>query len=183
VIAIARDRRGSTYVEFLIVVVPFCLFVVCVLQTALLEFADLVVERSANAAARSAVVVLDDDPRYYQGEPRNKVARGGFRERAIRRAAANSLAALPGTEAQHDDQLELVFPRKPASDQLRSSFDPLELVTVRVAYRYRCSVPLARRIMCERGEDQDGVFLMQAEATLPNQGARYAYDKKTQGAR
>jgi hypothetical protein len=174
---LARDRRGSTYVEFLIVVVPFCLFVVCVLQTALLEFADLVVERSANAAARSAVVVLDDDPRHYQDEPRNQVTRGGARERAIRRGAANSLAALPGTDVQHDEQLDITFPRQPGSDQLRSTFDPAELVTVRVDYRYPCSIPLARRIMCRDGAGQDNVFLMQAEASLPNQGARYSYGR------
>jgi hypothetical protein len=180
VTALARDRRGSTYVEFLVVVVPFCLFVVCVLQTALLEFADLVVERSANAAARSAVVVLDDDPRFYRGEPRNSVARGSAREASIRRGAANSLAALPGTEAHHAEQLEVGFPSQPGSDQLRSSFDPAELVTVRVSYRYHCSIPLARRIMCRDGEAGEySVYLMKAEASLPNQGARYAYQRGT----
>lgn len=179
--SLATDRRGSTYVEFLIVVVPFILFVLCVFQTALLEFADLVVERSANAAARSAAVVLDDDPAHYQGEARNAVTAGGARELAIRQGAANTLAALHEGDPQADsERLELTFPGEPGSDQLRSRFDPAELVTVRVAYRFRCGVPLARRIMCRddapaTGAGDDTFALIHGEASLPNQGARYAY--------
>lgn len=179
--SLATERRGSTYVEFLVVVVPFFLFVLCVLQTALLEFADLVVARSADAAARSAVVVLDDDPARYQGEPRNTVSPGGAREDAIRRGAANALAAMStANDAERSSLLEVTFPSEPGSDQLRRAFDPAELVTVRVSYRFRCGVPLARRIMCRdagSGDDGDNFYIMRAEASLPNQGARYAYGR------
>jgi Flp pilus assembly protein TadG len=177
--SLSADRQGSTYVEFLVVVIPFVLFVLCVFQTALLEFADLVVERSANAAARSAVVVLDDDPAQYQGEQRNSVTAGGARERAIRLGAANTLAALHEGDPQADSaQLEVRLASQPGSDQAASSFDPAGLVTVRVTYRFRCIVPLARRIMCRDGDAGSGgdtFALINGAASLPNQGARYAY--------
>ena len=189
--SLATDRRGSTYVEFLIIIVPFALFVLCVAQTALIEFADLVVERSADAAVRSAVVVLDDDPALYAGEARNAVAPGGAREGVIRRGAANALAALPdGEDAQSSTRLRVEFPTAQGSDQLRSSFAPDELVTLRVAYLFRCAVPLARRIMCRDAsgaaqeiDSVDSFALIRAEASLPNQGARYEYAGASRGAR
>jgi hypothetical protein len=177
--SLATDRRGATYVEFLVVVVPFVMFVLCVFQAALLEFADLVVGRAASAAARSAVVVLDDDPRQYGGEARNAVSNGGQRLEAIRRGAANALAALPSAAgAERSDKLTVTFPQAPGSQQVRTSFEPAGMVTVRVAYSFTCGVPMARRLMCRDGidgPDGDSVLLVQGEASLPNQGARYAY--------
>jgi Flp pilus assembly protein TadG len=176
--SLSADRRGSTYVEFLVVVIPFVLFVLCVFQTALLEFADLVVERSANAAARSAAVVLDDDPAQYGGEQRNAVTAGGQREQAIRQGAANTLAALHQGDPQADsEQLELTFLSQPGADQAAANFEPAGLVTVRVTYRFRCIVPLARVLMCRDGNADGGdkFALINGEASLPNQGARYAY--------
>ncbi len=177
--SLATDRRGATYVEFLVVVVPFFLFVMCVFQAALLEFADLVVGRAASAAARSAVVVLDDDPQLYGGEPRNSVSAGGARLDAIRRGAANALAALPSAAgAERSDKLTVSFPQGPGAQQMRAHFEPAAMVTVRVAYRFTCGVPMARRLMCRdggTGPDGDSTLLVQGEASLPNQGARYAY--------
>jgi len=177
--SLATDRRGATYVEFLVVVVPFFLFVLCVFQAALLEFADLVVGRAASAAARSAVVVLDDDPQLYGGEARNAVSTGGQRIEAIRRGAANALAALPSAAgAERSDKLTVTFPQGPGSQQARSRFEPAGMVTVRVAYLFTCGVPMARRLMCrDGGEDANGdsTLLVQGEASLPNQGARYDY--------
>lgn len=176
---LSRNERGHTYVEFLVVVVPFFLFVMCVLQSALLQFADLAVERAASVAARSAVVVLDDDPRFYGGEPRDAVIPGGAREAAVRRGAANVLAALPaGADADKSSQLTVTF-ASGAGGQATSRFDPAAPVTVRVAYLFRCGVPIARRIMCHTAgsgaEGGENFARIQAEASLPNQGARYAY--------
>jgi Flp pilus assembly protein TadG len=180
VTALARNQRGATYVEFLVVVVPFFMFVMCVLQSALLEFADLAVERAASAAARSAVVVLDDDPKFYGGEPREAVVPGGARDAVIRRGAANVLAALPaGVGADKSSQLTVTFSRGAGAAQQTSSFDPAAPVTVRVAYLFRCGVPLARRIMCHHAgsgaESGENFARFEREATLPNQGARYSY--------
>jgi TadE-like protein len=73
------DCRGSVYVEFLVAFLPFLMLVLCIIQTALMFSARATVQRSANAATRAAVVVLDDDPVYYSGAPRNSVTGGGTR--------------------------------------------------------------------------------------------------------
>lgn len=70
----ARRLRGAVYVELLIVLVPLLIFVLALIQTALMYVGRLAVQRSANAAVRAAVVILDDDPRHYNGAPRNSVA-------------------------------------------------------------------------------------------------------------
>lgn len=74
-----RKTRGAVYVELLIVLVPLLIFILALVQTALMYVGKLAVQRAANTAARAAVVVLDDDPRYYNGAPRNSVSGGGSR--------------------------------------------------------------------------------------------------------
>lgn len=54
-------------IEFLIAFVPTFVLFLGVVQLALLCVARLVVQHAAVAGARSAVVVLDDDPRWYAG--------------------------------------------------------------------------------------------------------------------
>ena len=66
-----KDKRGAAYVEFIIAFLPLFIFFLGIVQIALLYGASLVVEHSALRAVRTAVVVLDDDPRYYGGESRN----------------------------------------------------------------------------------------------------------------
>lgn len=68
-----RDTEGATYVEFLLAFIPVFTLFLGMLQAALLYGANLVVTHSATAAARSAVVVLPDDPRLYDGEPVNVI--------------------------------------------------------------------------------------------------------------
>ncbi len=166
--ALVRDRRGAAYVEFLIAIVPFFLFVTCVLQGALLQLGHLVTERAADAAARSAVVVLDDDPARYGGAGRNQAT--GQRMETIKQAADNVLAALPGTSAaDRDAALTVEIPGGTASVE-----GP---VNVRVTYRFRCAIPLARLVICSGANSggTPGTFVIETQATLPNQGARYAY--------
>ena len=71
------DRRGSVYVEFLIVVMPIVMLVLCVAQCALLYTGQLMVESAADRAARGAIVVLDDDPACYGGAPRDTISGSG----------------------------------------------------------------------------------------------------------
>ncbi len=72
----ARKTRGAVYVELLIVLVPLLIFILALIQTALMYVGKLTVQRAANTAARAAVVVLDDDPQYYNGAPRNSLSGG-----------------------------------------------------------------------------------------------------------
>jgi len=67
----ARDERGVVYVEFLLAFVPLFTLFLGIAQLVLLWGGRLVVGHAASRAARTASVVLDDDPRYYDREPRN----------------------------------------------------------------------------------------------------------------
>ncbi len=66
-------QAGAVYLEFLIVFVPVFTFFLLVLQFGLLQAGRLGVRHAAVAAARSAVVVLDDDPAFYDGQKRRSL--------------------------------------------------------------------------------------------------------------
>ncbi len=72
--SLARDTRGVVYVEFLLAFVPIFTLFLGIAQLVLLWGGRLVVGHAATRAARAAAVVLDDDPRYYDREPRNAVS-------------------------------------------------------------------------------------------------------------
>ena len=166
------------FVEFLIVFLIFLTIVLGMVQLAFLYVGRAVTQRAANAATRAAVVVLDDDPRCY-GAPRNVAA--GRRLEDIRLAARVPLSSLSAHGATVEDAIGrglgghgagLAY----AGDALRVSFPNgspgLESdVTVRVAFEFSCGVPLGRFVLC----GADAALTLQAEATLPNQGARYDY--------
>ena len=117
------DDRAVVTIEALLALLPVLLAFLGSVQLAFLAAARLVVTHAAIAAARSAAVVLDDDPRFYGGEPRGHIgddvprntrveppegrpsttaplallgesARGERRISVIRRAAAAPLAVL-----------------------------------------------------------------------------------------
>jgi hypothetical protein len=67
------DQRGAVYVEFLLAFIPLFFMFLGMLQMGLLYGASLVVQHSANVAARAAMVVMDDDPQYYDDEGRREL--------------------------------------------------------------------------------------------------------------
>jgi hypothetical protein len=96
----------------------------------------------------------------------------------------------------------ITFPESPGAGRLRDLAESSEpfaddaVVTVRVSHLYACSVPIARELVCDHvlkfvadaGELKhaewkapalaafgDRFLLIQAEASLPNQGAPYLY--------
>jgi hypothetical protein len=69
----AGDRRGAAYVEFLLAFMPIFTLFMGLLQIAVLYAARIATEHAAARGARSAAVVLDDDPAYYAGEERGFV--------------------------------------------------------------------------------------------------------------
>lgn len=73
--SLCADKRGVVFLELLIAFVPMWTFFLCVLQLAFIGYADLMVKHSADSAARSAVVVLPDDPNEYGGEAEMSVDR------------------------------------------------------------------------------------------------------------
>jgi len=98
--ALLVDRRGTVFLEFLVVFVPLWTFFLSLVQLALISHANLVVKHAADAAARSAVVVLPDDPNEYGGEPKMTLARGRVTMGDLSRALGHVSSALEDPSAR-----------------------------------------------------------------------------------
>jgi hypothetical protein len=100
------DRRGVVMLEFLLAFVPIFVLFLGLLQLALLEVADLVVRHAAVAGARSASVVLYDDPQYYAGAAVGDASEASPRLAVVRGAVQVRMAAIapawPALEAAVD---------------------------------------------------------------------------------
>lgn len=154
-----RDQRGAVYLEMLISYLPVLLFFFGVLQLADVAAAHLIVERAAGAAVRAAVVVIPDDEVFYLGTELSPAER---KRADIERAADMVLRAMHRlVHDGHNVELNRDMSIEHERDHLR---DP---VTARVSVEYRCFA----RLFCGWG----GTLSLQAEATLPYQGARYRY--------
>jgi Flp pilus assembly protein TadG len=204
--ALVADQGGVVFLEFLIAIVPIWTFFLCLVQLAFLAHANLIVKHAADSAARSAAVVLPDDPNEYGGEAemsvdRNRVTEsditgalgrvgsvlrgspnsdsvvsafsgdalvnlGRSRLNTIRLAAHVPLMPLAPTNVGHDsrpsiaksvgDERKLVSALYYQQFALAVTFPGLQEgiatepeITVRVTYAYQCTVPLARRILCQ----------------------------------
>lgn len=144
--SLMKDQKGVAYAEFLIAFPPILVLFLCLVQLSLMYVGKLAVRHSANRAARAAVVVIPDDPQYYDGEEVNRVdyhdsgtstpsdsffgagaAMGGGspRIRAIRSAAYIPLTPLaPSVEAMLEDE------------SVRSAFDRGVLDAIAGAFVY-----------------------------------------------
>jgi len=217
------NKSGVVFLELLIAFVPMWTFFLCVLQLAFIGHADLMVKHSADSAARSAIVVLPDDPNEYGGEAEMSVDRrpvsasdlgvalgsiastvraraseaglltafsqealvnlGRSRLNTIRLAAHVPLMPLAPVNVGRDSQPSIGkaigTERKLLSAlyyqpfALAVTFPGLQGVvatgpeiTVRVTYAYQCTVPLARRILCQSFADLDAKEEL-GEAFLP----------------
>lgn len=98
------EQRGVVFLEFLVAFIPIWVFFLCLIQLALISRANLMVKHAADSAARSAAVVLPDDPNEYGGEPamsigRNRITGGdvalvlGTAAARLREPSPQSLAA------------------------------------------------------------------------------------------
>jgi hypothetical protein len=66
-----EDTRGVVYAEFLMAFTPFFLLFLGTIQTAFIAAGSIVVQSAASKAARAAMVVLPDDPIFYDKEKIN----------------------------------------------------------------------------------------------------------------
>lgn len=69
----ANRTAGAIYVEFLVVFPIMLFFFLSLLQLAQIYVANLAVEHAATRASRAAIVILPDDPAYYDGQAQNQV--------------------------------------------------------------------------------------------------------------
>lgn len=65
-----RHEEGVVYAEFIIAFTPFFLLFLGIVQLAFIATGGIVVQAAAVKAVRAAAVVLDDDPLFYDDEPR-----------------------------------------------------------------------------------------------------------------
>ena len=158
--SLREDARGAVFVEHLIAMMPVLTFVMCIFQEASLFEAQLLTEHAALSAARSASVVVPDDPARYGGEPANRV--GPRRKSAVRLAAIHALAPLVQSEQVRDVDVEV---------DAAGAVSARAPLTVRVETTFACKVPLAASIVCDTGLTRR----LTASASMPNEGARYAY--------
>jgi hypothetical protein len=154
-------RRGSVATEFIVAFGPLTIFFFSIWQESLLTSGQSLTQHAAVAAARSATVVLPDDPARYGGSAANSVS--PQRSDAVRAAAVRAMSPLVFDETVTD--VQVAFPG--ATGQLQPGQD----ITVKVTATFRCVLPLAKVILC----GTKGTMPLTAEATLPVQAARYQY--------
>jgi hypothetical protein len=164
--ALVTDERGGTYSEFLIVIIPILAFGLGILQLSQLFATQMAVDHATVNAARSAGVVLADDPKFYGGEPANK--EGTRRTAAVRLAALRSLApyVLDGSI----QAVDVSFPDGVPQQRGRA-------MTVEVKATFRCSVPLVARVVCQNG----GTKALVSRQKFASQAAAYAFDSSGPG--
>ncbi|HTJ80130.1 MAG TPA: hypothetical protein VL400_00365 [Polyangiaceae bacterium] len=152
-----RDAKGAVYVEFLIAFFPLFFFFLSLVQLAFVTSANLITKHSAVTAARAAIVVLNDDPKHYGGEPVGRFS--GKRKADIERAARIPLSTMG-------------YDLAAVKVDMPDSVAPEDAITVRVEYDYHCKVPWGRSAVCSFFTNRKKLV---AEATLPNQGATFRY--------
>jgi Flp pilus assembly protein TadG len=162
--SLRTDRDGAVFVEFLIAFMPLFLFFSSLVQLIVLETADIVTKHAATVAARAAIVVLPDDPQYYDSTPVNRAE--GRRLSDIQAAARVPLTAL-----DPDPTFTLTFPSAPGASDNRTQFRDDDMVRVRIAYAHRCGVPIGNVLVCGAQRTRQ----LTGEAAMPNQGANYDY--------
>jgi hypothetical protein len=124
------DCSGVVFVEFLIAFVPMWVFFLCVAQMALIARANLLVRHAADCAARSAVVVLPDDPAEYAGEPEMSLQRkpltpGDITE-VIRRLSDSVGRSIAGSGALAQSSFAIANPGRSRLDTIRlAAYVPL----------------------------------------------------------
>src|SRR6188768_1377485 len=90
---VLSNERGAVFVEKLIVYLPLLLTFFLGWELAELGAASIMVQRACAAAGRAAMVVLPDDPVFYDGEPVHSYS--GMRRDDIELAAGMILSANP----------------------------------------------------------------------------------------
>jgi hypothetical protein len=155
------DARGVLMIEALLVYVPVALFFFLTWQIGELAAADLVLARAATAASREAVVVLPDDPQFYDGEGVLD-AQGARRRAAIEAAARSVLAAAPSFDPS-SLELDLALLTGPDPDVL--------LLATRLRADFRCTGGGLSFIVCGASSRRS----LSAVARDVVHSARYGY--------
>ena len=162
---LVRATHGAVYVEFLIAFLPLFVMFMSLVQLAFVVVANIATKNAAVAAVRAAVVVLPDDPAFYDGEAVNKTSE--HRKQAIEAAAKARLLSV-----STEPKIELIFPSSAGGEDNRTAFQRDDLVRVRLTFDYPCKIPIGSLFVCK---SLDLHKKLKAEAAMPMQGAGYDY--------
>ncbi len=150
------EEGGAVMVEFLIAYLPVLVAFLMFWQLGELLVAQMIVERASSAAGRAAVVVIPDDPAFYDGQLNGSF--DGERKREIRFAAGMMLAASPHLSENFTVDVQNV----PSGD------DQVQELTVGVEAEFRC-----KRLTWVCGVD--GRTVLSAASQHTYHGASYEY--------
>lgn len=145
-----RDTRGGTYAEWVIAIMPLLTLAMGILQLEEIYTGQMLLDHAATAAARSAAVVVPDDPSHYATE----------KTQAVEVAALRAMAPYVT-----DGSFESVR-TSPAAAGARGS--PVE---IEVRATYACKVMLADVLVCGLSRRRELV----ARGRFVSQAARFAY--------
>jgi hypothetical protein len=155
-----KTQAGAVYVELLVALVPMFTLFWGLVQLNGLFLADLVTQHAAVSAVRAAVVCEPDNHRL-RPESGQECAEGAVREILGMGAAKKTVASIQQASVS-------------LSGASASGTGP---VTATVRAEYRCEVPLVAWLVCglAGGASGHASAVITRKATLPNQGAFYAY--------
>lgn len=100
--------RGVVTLEMLLVLMPVMVMFFAVTQAAFLSVAQLVVRHASQRGARAAIVVLEDDPAQYDGEPRGRIRH----EDASTNASTSATTAAANMAGDLADMLKSLVSRE-----------------------------------------------------------------------
>ncbi|AKT36529.1 TadE/TadG family type IV pilus assembly protein [Chondromyces crocatus] len=154
--SLVEDRRGAVYVEFLGAFFPLFTMFLALVQFGFIQTASIIVQHSAIRASRTAAVILHDNPAHYGGALQGTVT-------AQKREMVLDDARGPLKSLGNANQTNVTFDK--------NNYGRDDMVRLRVQYPYGCKVPVGRTIAC----GFDGQRTLEAEASMPNQGADFIY--------
>lgn len=128
-----------------------------IVQLIYLEMGALVTQHAATVAARAAIVVAADDPKFY-GSGTGSL--GGKRKTDVDEAVTSALRVT--TPKGTDPVSRVTF---------SGGFGEGQIVKARVEHDFRCDVPIGRIIVCGLSRKT----MIAREASMPSQTAGYTY--------
>ena len=165
-----RADGGAVMVESLIAIPLLLFFFAMIVQMSYVSIASVIVQHSAVVAARSASVIIPDEPSAFAGE--SEVGSfGGDRLATIEDAARHPLMALQPLPLQSTDfdPTKLTVSLDGAES---GAFSSEGVVRANVTFLYQCGVMFGGSLIC----GLDGKLTLKALAGMPIQGAKYEYE-------
>ncbi|HSO33378.1 MAG TPA: hypothetical protein VLT33_12680 [Labilithrix sp.] len=152
--SLLRDTRASAVVEALVAFPVFFAFFSILVQLIYLELGALATQHAATVAARAAIVVAADDPKFY-GSGTGTLS--GRRQTEVEEAVKNALRI-----ASDDPKMRVTF---------SGGFGEGQIVKAHVEFDHPCGVPVGGLLVC--GTSRKATVIR--EASMPSQTAGYTY--------